>query len=145
MDYFGAYLISGLLINFLLSFLVAYVASEKGRSGPGFFFLSFFFSFLVGILVALAVPSVGNASAQGGNPSSAKFIQDEPRLCPYCAEEIKWEASVCKHCSRDIEPQYRPAPAAVRNWCPRCRHEVFGRPQQKCPDCNMFTHVWEDN
>ena len=37
---------------------MAYAAASKGRSPVGFFFLSFFFSFLVGILVVLAVPRV---------------------------------------------------------------------------------------
>jgi len=31
------------------------------------------------------------------------------RKCPFCAEEIKSEAKVCRHCSRDV-PSYSPPP-----------------------------------
>jgi len=30
------------------------------------------------------------------------------RKCPYCAEQIKAEAQVCKHCGRDIKPSVLP-------------------------------------
>ena len=31
-----------------------------------------------------------------------KDVPSETRLCPFCAEEIKKAAIVCKHCGRDI-------------------------------------------
>ena len=36
---------------------------------------------------------------------------EQQRKCPHCAEWIKPEAAVCKHCSRDIEPQQVPTVA----------------------------------
>ena len=89
-------IISSLVLNIVLSGIVAYAASQKGRSGVGFFFLSFLFSFLVGILVVLALPrrdrQVGPHAAQATNAT-----------CPYCKEEVKPDALVCKHCGRDIQ------------------------------------------
>ena len=84
--------ITGLLlfVNFILSFVAGGVASSKGRSVFGYFFLSIFFSFLVAILVLVALPAKKNVY--------------ELRECPYCAEEIKREALVCKHCTREVEP-----------------------------------------
>jgi hypothetical protein len=40
-----------------LCFLVGRVGSQKGRSGVGFFFLSFFLSPLIGFLVAICPAS----------------------------------------------------------------------------------------
>lgn len=29
-------------------------------------------------------------------------VEEEERACPHCAEEIRWEATLCKHCGRDV-------------------------------------------
>ena len=52
------WLLAVFITNSFLSIAVSYVAASKGRSAGGFFFLSFFFSFLVGILVVLALPKL---------------------------------------------------------------------------------------
>lgn len=95
---------SGLLfllifINLALSGLVAYVAVEKGRSGATFFLLSFFLSFIVGILVVIALPSENPITE---NREGSNWEVD----CAFCKEKIKSTAVVCKHCGRDVEPQY---------------------------------------
>lgn len=87
------------IINIALSGLVAYVASEKGRSGASFFMLSFFLSFIVGILVVMALPPLQDGQSQKGK-------DDWDVDCIYCKESIKSTAIVCKHCGRDVEPQY---------------------------------------
>ena len=50
------FVLAGLIANTIFSFIVGYVASQKGRSAFGLFFLSFFTSFLIGILVVIALP-----------------------------------------------------------------------------------------
>lgn len=81
-----------LIGNFALSFLAASVAKSKGRSQAGFFFLSLFLSFILAILVLIAMPSVEKAN---------NFTT---RKCPFCQEVIQAKAVVCKHCGRDVEP-----------------------------------------
>lgn len=80
-----------LFANLVLSAIVAYAAGEKGRDPAGFFGLSFFFSFLVGILVLLALPNLKHKDA------------NEYFECPACAENVKLAAKICKHCGTNIE------------------------------------------
>lgn len=63
------------------------VAKGKGRSGALWGLLTLIFSPLVFIIVLCL----------------AKVETDTARKCPFCAELIKVEAIVCKHCGRDIE------------------------------------------
>lgn len=84
-----------LLANAVMAIPVAYVAEERGRSSVGFFFLSFFLSFFVGILVLLALPS--NRSLVPEKGAGMDRV-----TCPFCAELVKKEASVCRFCGRDI-------------------------------------------
>jgi len=37
-------------------------------------------------------------------PEEPRWLTGE-RDCPFCAERIKAQARVCKHCNREIEPQ----------------------------------------
>jgi hypothetical protein len=100
---FWTYLFVILIVNAGFSAIVAYVATQKGRSASGFFWLSFFLSFLVGILVVLAIPKVDKAP-QAINPNSNFASSAEGKLfkCPYCAEWVKSEARVCRYCGKDI-------------------------------------------
>lgn len=95
-------IVVSLIANALLAIPVAYVASEKGRSAGGFYALSFFLSFLVGILVVLALPSkkAPRTLSASGNFSTISYAQEVK--CPFCAEWIKPEAKVCKHCGREV-------------------------------------------
>ena len=89
--------------NALLAIPVAYAATTKGRSGVGFFLLSFFFSFIVGILIVIAVPRVAPKPAQRSYSGNFKSTSEgELVKCPFCAEWVKSEAKVCKFCGKDI-------------------------------------------
>jgi hypothetical protein len=76
-----------------LAFVAASVARSKGRSGVGYFVLSCLLSFLVAIIVLAIVPSLKTTSAPVTEAQ-----------CPFCREDVKADAVVCKHCGRDIEP-----------------------------------------
>jgi len=98
---------------FILSILVGVYASSKGRSGIGYFFISLILSPLIGFIIALVVkPTMREGS--------------KLRKCPFCAEDIKAEAIVCKHCGKDVEPLIKkvikenPLDNDWQETCPEC-------------------------
>jgi hypothetical protein len=83
-----------------LAVLVGVFADSHGRSGIGFFFLSVLmtpvFSFIVALVVAIAWPIT--------KVTEAKALKSgEMKKCPSCAELVKMEANICKHCSCKLE------------------------------------------
>lgn len=91
----------GLLVVAIgLYFAPALIARKKPNANTVFVINLFLGWTLVGWVVALAM-AVNNPTAPPAAPPSQ---QPEPtgRTCPFCAEDIKPEAIVCKHCGRDL-------------------------------------------
>jgi len=81
------------IIWLFLCVLVGIFANSKGRSGFGFFLLSVLLSPLLGFIIALIVKEGKVAKDSSGF-----------RKCPKCAEEIKIQAKICKHCGNEDLP-----------------------------------------
>ena len=73
----------------------AIVAVNKGRSGFGWFLLGFLFS-PIGFILSLVVGK--NVAVLEANA----ILSGELRKCPYCAELVKVEAKICKHCGKEL-------------------------------------------
>lgn len=71
----------------LLSIACGIFADRRGRSGIGWFFISLFASPLIGGVFLLVLPATEKAGA-------FSIL----RRCNYCREQIRRDASVCKHC-----------------------------------------------
>jgi len=78
------------------------VARRKGRSFLAIFALSIFVTPIIGMIVALLLQPTDAAkmAVAGGGPGRAVG----PVPCPYCKEQIRADAIVCKHCGKDVEP-----------------------------------------
>lgn len=78
------------------SVMVGVYANSKGRSGIGFFFIALIISPLVGFIIALVIsPLEQNVEAKALESGTLK-------KCSSCAELVKIEAKLCKHCHTEL-------------------------------------------
>lgn len=90
--------------------ICAGVASSKGRSGVGWFFLGLLLG-LIGVVIVLCLPPLNDQVVHHYHhePLHSQPTAAVPRLtaaktskqtkfCPDCAEEVLAEARICKHC-----------------------------------------------
>jgi hypothetical protein len=93
-----------LLLIFIIwlasSIILGVAASHRNRSGFGWFLLSAMFSPLVGGLWLFVLPSRVGRMTRGEIIAKLETIRD----CPFCAETVKREAKICKHCHKDLPP-----------------------------------------
>jgi hypothetical protein len=78
------------------------VARRKGRSFLAIFALSIFVTPIIGMIVALLLQptdAVKMSVTTGGINGPVG-----PVPCPFCKEQIRPDAVVCKHCGKDVEP-----------------------------------------
>lgn len=79
---------------------VGVLASKRGRNGFGWFVLSCFITPILGAIFVLAFEDLAAVkSSASKTPSAASH-----RKCPACAEWVRPEASVCKHCQAQLTP-----------------------------------------
>jgi len=79
-----------------LSILIGAYANTKGRSAIAYFILSLILSPVIGVFLAISAEPDFNKIEKRAT-SAGKY-----RKCPYCAELVKKEAKICKHCGKEV-------------------------------------------
>jgi hypothetical protein len=87
--------ISWLSLIVVLSNLVANYAQNKGRSYWKYFILCFLLSPIITFIIA----AVSRPSEESKEKSA---IKRGGKKCPACAEVVKADAKICKHCRSDL-------------------------------------------
>lgn len=85
------------ILVFVFSFVLSGVlAARRGRSVIGFLLISLLLSPLISIVVVLLV----GKSEKG---MERKALANGYKKCPACAELVRREAKICKHCGTEFE------------------------------------------
>ncbi|WP_114325986.1 zinc ribbon domain-containing protein [Candidatus Colwellia aromaticivorans] len=97
MDLYVIYIVLWVVV----SLIVASVASSKGHSWSDYFFLSLIISPIITLLIVIA------SSPNQDKLESLAIASGKERKCPSCAEIVKAEAKICKHCKSEL-PKFIP-------------------------------------
>lgn len=82
----------------VMAIVVAIIANSKGRSA-GLWFIYAFLIWPVALVHILVQPRGDQAERDRARKSGR-------RPCPFCAEMIRPEATVCPHCQKDLTPNW---------------------------------------
>jgi len=131
-----------LVIGIILGAIVGVIAEQKNRSFFPWALYGFFFFFVAIIHIA----AIGDKKYEDQGMEERGYIK-----CPSCAEMIRREAYLCKHCKTTLKeepPQSEPdakMPEAVTS-CRWCHQEYSGKHTNKCPYCGgLQIHFLREN
>jgi RNA polymerase subunit RPABC4/transcription elongation factor Spt4 len=120
--------IGSLLVwSIIFAVVTAIIANTKGLSPGKWTFIGFFLG-PIGVIWAL-VTAKDQSTLEAESLRSGKF-----KKCPLCAEVIKKEASVCKHCGGDQTTNQTPRQEKTFWVCGKC-NETTETAKNTCWSC----------
>lgn len=129
--------ISGIVMGVICAFIGGSISSSKGRSYGEGFALGFLLG-IIGLIIVAVLPKNDTALEE------SKLTDGTSKKCPYCAEIVKREAVVCKHCGRDLpiqeiqqEIEQPIDPVEIE----RRRVERLGIEVAVCPNCKTVNSL----
>tara|TARA_R110000851_G_scaffold333531_1_gene514857 strand:+ start:38719 stop:39015 length:297 start_codon:yes stop_codon:yes gene_type:complete len=96
MEFVGVYLI--------ICIVIGVWAGSWGRNGFLWFLLALIISPLISGIILLIAGSSTPRSQRGIIINGEKITPNTHVICPDCAEYVKKEARVCKHCGTKLKP-----------------------------------------
>jgi len=87
-----------------------------------------------GILVGILI--LANSKSGESEPTSKEDLLRNKK-CPQCAEYVKYEAKVCKHCKYQFsEEEIKDVidRLSIAKYCPNCKSD-FALKEEYCPIC----------
>lgn len=86
---------------FFFSAVVGYVASQRNRSGIGWFFISVLLTPVLGAILVLILRKLPGPLMLDG-----ELVTPETHVrCPDCRGYVRADSSVCRHCGCKLKPQ----------------------------------------
>ncbi|MFZ0051591.1 MAG: hypothetical protein WAK96_07420 [Desulfobaccales bacterium] len=120
-----------LIIWILFGVGCAICASNKKRSGVGWFFLGMLLGPFALIFILLLAPLPQKEELRQAVLTPQAIIAGQTKRCPKCAESIKFEALKCRFCGEEFDPdQVRQAVSD--------RLDALSRGAILCPRCGEF-------
>lgn len=95
------------VIWLLCGLTAAVIYRQKGRSGA--------VAFVVGVILGpIGVLLAALSSADKPAIEAQQLATGAARKCPHCGELVRPEATVCRHCQRELAPPAPPPAGAAR-------------------------------
>ena len=128
--FFSLSMFMPLVILGLLGLIPANIAKNKGKS-----FVTWWIYGTTLFFIALIHALLMKADAKKIEEDA---ISDGGRKCPFCAEVVKAEAKVCRHCQRDLPTLEKIVQNANSlGTCPNCsKHILLG--SARCDHCSAI-------